>query len=186
MNGCRQLLLRVVPLVMALPTLALLMAACGSDDDDDDDTVDVTDATTAPESTRAATATPQAKAPTFAVGSWTGGQAEARVTGAASFTVQANLSMNSGSDKGTTRLIYADGVKTIALSISTQYQPLAVTVYDGAINVQTGSSDQPCQVTYKQSDDKHAEGSFHCEDARVDVGPTKGAVVIEGTFLATR
>jgi hypothetical protein len=41
-------------------------------------------------------------------------------------------------------------------------------------------------VTYKQSDDKHAEGSFHCEDARVDVGPTKGAVVIEGTFLATR
>ena len=172
-----------------LAASTLLFAACGSSGDDDDpgDDDDSATSTPSPERTRTpnASPTPESKVPTLADGKWTAGEAEATVSGGATLTLKGTLNNQASSDKGTTRLIFVDGVKTITISISKQYQPFAGSVYDGKTSIRTGNSDEPCKVEYKQADDKRIEGSFHCEDARIEVGGA-GAAVIDGTFFATR
>lgn len=179
--------MRVFFLLPLLASFALVSAACGSSGDDDDsgdDDEGGSASSSTPRPTRTTRATPTAQAPTFAEGNWTGGEAEASSTGAVAVSMKGTLKSNSASDKQNTRLIYTDGLKTINISISTQYQPFAASVNDGNARVASGNSDEPCTVTYKQADEKRIEGSFTCEDAEVD--PGEGVVVITGTFFATR
>ncbi len=173
-------------------SLAMLAIACSSGDDDEpadsaDDRTPEATPTTAPAQARTpqATATAAGGAPSFTAGKWADGEATVTVSGGATLTLKGKLLATSSSEKNSTRLIFADGVKTISISISKEFQPFAMSVYDGVSSIRTGSSDQPCKVTYKQSDDKRVEGTFRCEDARVEVGGS-GNAVIEGTFLATR
>lgn len=174
--------------MVVLAGLAVLFAgACssgGGDDDADDD--DVTSTATRPARTRTpeGTATPEkAKAPTFTPGKWTAGEAEAAVSGGASITVKGTLNNQASSDKDTTRLIFVAGTDTIAISISTVYQPFAMTVYKEPVDAQS-SPDSPCVVTYSKTEDKAIAGSFRCEKARLNRG--LGEALIEGTFSATR
>lgn len=173
-------------------SFAMLAVACSSGGDDDSDAEDdaateEATSTSAPATTRTAqaTATAAGGVPTFAAGKWSAGEAEVNVSGGVTLALTGKLLPTSSTERNTTRLIFADDVKTITVSISKEFQPFAATVYDGKSSVRTGNSDKPCTVTYKQADDKRVEGSFRCEDARIEVGGT-GAAVIEGTFFATR
>lgn len=178
---------------LLVASFAMLAVACSSGGDDEpgagDDDTTTTEATGTTALTQArtpsATATPAGGVPSFTAGKWAAGEAQVTVTGGATITLTGKLLTTSSSDRNTTRLIFADDVKTISVSISKEFQPFAASVYDGKTSVRTGNSDKPCTVTYTQADDKRIEGSFRCDDARVEVGGS-AAVVIEGTFSATR
>jgi hypothetical protein len=154
------------------------------------------DATSAPASTGSnkAAATPTAtssKVPTFAKGDWTGGQAEVRMSGGDTRTVTGSiLQKSSSTDGGTTRLTYVDGIETINISISTQYEPFSATAFSekgSRISVRTPYGKPPCVVTYKETSEKRIEGSFRCEHSEIEVGANQGTpVMMEGTFTATR
>lgn len=178
---------------LLVASIAMLAVACSSGGDDDSDAADddtvTTEATgtTAPTraGTAAATATAAGGVPSFTAGKWAAGEAQVTVSGGATIALTGKLLTTSSTERNTTRLIFADDVKTISVSISKEFQPFAASVYDGKTSVRTGTSDKPCTVTYKQADDKRVEGSFRCDDARVEIGGA-GAAVIEGTFFATR
>ncbi len=125
-------------------------------------------------------------APTFAEGGWTGGEAEARVTGSDTRTITGSLSTESSTEGGTTTLIYTAGIDTISISISTEYQPFDIIASQDNFEVEISSDQPPCEVTYQETSDKRIEGTFLCEYAEIMIGPTTGPAKMEGSFTATR
>lgn len=186
-----------VPMTLLTGFIAILLVGCssgGSSDSTDDDDDEAQSTATSPAGTSpagtpaAATATPTAKggAPKFAPGDWTAGEAEARVTGGASLIVKGTLNNQASSDKNTTRLIFVNGTDTISISISTVYEPFAMTVYKEPTDVRSNSS-SPCEVAYSESSDKKVAGSFRCAQAKISSRGTVSAdSTIEGTFSASR
>ena len=190
----------VVVLVLGLAVGVGLACSSSSDDDDDTDSSSQSDSTTTPEETTSAKSTPAkttpkatdtpdntGKAPVFKAGTWTGGEATATISGTVAFTVNGTLKNNSDSKGETTHLIYVNGIHTIAISISRQYEPFAI---------QTNTDNErgeskfgvPCEVTYASATDSRIEGSFKCSqiEAWSVGGQTSTDSSMEGTFVATR
>lgn len=190
---------RMILAVAGLASLAGAAVACGGDDDDEP-----------PQSTATAT-TPsepgnsdgesdeededegdaddeeQGGVPTFEEGDWTGGAVDVRIIGAQERTLAATLLDTSGTDRDSTRLIYADGLKTVNISISKVYEPFAMSIsMDGFRAV--SAFENPCEVTYTETEETSIAGSFRCEQAKVEMAPDgdTSPVTLEGTFTATR
>ena len=180
--------LRVWLVLVACVGLLALPACSDRGDDNDDDSGNGSDEPTrTPRPTRTPTPEPEF-VPTFAEGGWTAGQANATISGGASATVDAALRTVASSTTGkpdyqTTRLTFANGLNSILISISTQYQPFAMAVRrDPDVYIDEGT----CEVTYKATEEKRVEGSFKCTDVDVEQGGNGEATTVEGTFLATR
>lgn len=165
-------------IVFALP-------ACSGGDDDDDITEDESPAATRTPRPPRGTPTPEHNgAPVFSPGGWTAGEAQVTTSGGAAVTVTGTLlARSSSSTAQTTHLTYTKELDTINLSISREYQPLAVTVFQGKVYMQSRES---CEATYTATDEKRIEGSFRCTGARVEQGGNGEPGTIEGTFFATR
>ena len=191
-------LARMVLAIAGLASLASAATACGGDDDDDPPQPTAT-ATTAAEPEDDGDDDEDADSddddrdddeggvPTFEEGAWTGGAIDVRVIGTQERTLAATLLETSGSDRDATRLIYADGLRTVNISISTVYEPFAMSVsMDGFRAV--SAFDNPCEVTYTETAETSIAGSFRCEQARVEMSPDgdRSPVTFEGTFTATR
>ncbi|MGE0601525.1 MAG: hypothetical protein AB7J35_18930 [Dehalococcoidia bacterium] len=176
--------------------------ACSSGGDDDDDTADddsgsssQSDPTGTPakatstKATAKATATPDdtGKAPVFKAGLWTGGEATATISGTVAFTVTGTLKNDSDSKGQTTHLIYVNGIHTIAISISREYQPFAIQTNTDRDRGESKFG-VPCEVTYASATDSRIEGTFKC--AQIEAwqvgGQTSTDSSMEGTFVATR
>jgi len=125
-------------------------------------------------------------APAFAEGGWTGGEAEVRITGSDTRMISGSLITESSTDGGTTGLIYAAGIDTISISISTEYLPFDITAYQEGFDVETSFGEPPCEVTYQEASDTRIEGTFVCEYAEIMLGPSTGPATMEGSFTATR
>ena len=180
--------LRIWLAIMACMGVLALPACGGGGDDDDDDSGNGSDEPTrTPRPTRTPTPEPEF-VPTFAEGGWTAGQASATISGGASATVQGTLRAAASDTSGkpdyqTTRLTFVDGLSSILISISTQYQPFAMAVRR---NPDVYIDEGTCEVTYKATEEKRVEGSFKCTDVDVEQGGNGEATTVEGTFLATR
>jgi hypothetical protein len=177
--------------LLALCTV-LVLPACSGGGDDDDENTDIdpggesSDPTSTPRPGRTPTPEPSV-APLFSPGGWTGGEARVTTSGGATVTVAGTLlARSSSSDKQNTRLTYTKDLETINISISRQYQPFAMTVYQAPVYMQSSSTGEACQVTYKTIDEKRVEGTFRCTGARVEQGGNGQPATIEGTFFATR
>lgn len=190
---------RMVLTLAALGSLVGATVACGGDDDDDSQQPTAT-ATTPSESDNSDGESDEEDedegengdqdeggVPTFEEGDWTGGAIDVRVIGAQERTLAASLLDTSGTDRDSTRLIYADGLKTVNISISTVYEPFAMSIsMDGFRAV--SAFDNPCEVTYTETEETSIAGSFRCEQAKVEISPDGdlAPVTFEGSFTATR
>jgi hypothetical protein len=179
--------LRLWVAVFAMLAVLALPACSGGGDDDDDDSADVSnDPTSTPRPGRTPTPEPSV-APLFSPGGWNEGEARVTTSGGATVTVAGTLlARSSSSDKQNTRLTYAKDLETINISISRQYQPFAMPVYQAPVYIQSSSAGDSCAVTYKTIDEKRVEGSFRCTGARVEQGGNGQPATLEGTFFATR
>jgi hypothetical protein len=186
--------------VMLLALSLGAIAACGGDDDGDAEpsveaTTDDGGATTAPEATEPPSATEEdaddegvvdeGEAPTFEDGTWTGGEAEVNVSGSDTRTITGTLSDESSTEGETTRLIYVNGIDTINVSISNEYLPFDMSVYQEDFSASIPLDAEPCEVTYTEASETRIEATFRC-DAELDLGGTEGPVVLEGSLTATR
>lgn len=192
-------LARMVLALAAIASLAGPAVACGGDDDDEPPQPTATATTSsAPDSSDdepdegdddegGADDAEEDGPPTFEEGDWTGGAIDVRVVGAQERTLTATLLDTSGTDRNATRLIYADGLKTVNISISTVYEPFAMSIsMDGFRAI--SAFDSPCEVTYTETEETSIAGSFRCEQAKVEMSPDGdlAPVTFEGSFTATR
>ncbi|MEZ4501368.1 MAG: hypothetical protein R3C39_01950 [Dehalococcoidia bacterium] len=194
--------MRRLVVLAALVILSLAMGACSSSDADEAGTGTVASGgSSSSEATSASTATAATTgegsgsggtgtAPTFADGTWTGGEAEAQISGDVTGTITGTLfAESSATEPGTTRLTYTAGVDTILFSISTEFEPFdmrASTNNDLRVERPFGSA--PCEVTYEEATDSRIAGTFRCDGVSVSsiAQGINGTGVVEGSFEATR
>jgi hypothetical protein len=124
--------------------------------------------------------------PTFADGGWTGGEAEARVTGSENFTIDGSLLDVSVTEGGMTHLVYADGIDTINVDIDPGRKEVIATAYQEPIYTEIIFDQPTCEVAWLEASETRIEGTFHCENVEADYGDNPGPVVLEGEFTATR
>jgi len=123
---------------------------------------------------------------TLSDGTWTGGSAQATISGAATANIDAPLqSMLSLTTGASTTLSYvsSDG-QLIAIAIYTD--SFAVSVTTGQMTGGGGTTTN-CDVTWHSTDDNNISADFRCPDSpAITTTGSAGTIDIEGSFTATR